>query len=248
MFPPAASHTWIGGLLLNYLLVGDLDSLEAIDLSAAFTRRRRLPQWDGLWGARIPGWGADLLLARYDIFRDPADLETATAILARVELLERTQNQEQGFIVNRGAKPPHVKPWMHAILANAVARHIVITGSDRFRPLLRRMLGFLRQQAVVPLPSGRYQTWRIWRDGRGTDASVHLNWAMMAAFSWGFAALGDVRDRALSRALFANTTAHFQGHRGLSSVTFRPMTYPGSESKVFSNIALWGVTGTFTAY
>ena len=245
-FPPAISHTWIGGSLLDYLLTGDRDSLEAVNLSTDFARRRDLPHWDGRWGARIPGWGADLFLTRYDILRDPADLKTATDILSRVEAIETNRNGKKGFIVNRDAKPPHVKPWMHAILANALARHIVITGSDRFRPLLQRLLTFLRTHAIVRSKTNTFHTYRILHDGHGIQPSTHLNWAMGAAFSWAYAACGNPADAALSRALLADITLRFQGGKPPSPVTFRPMAYPGSESKIFSNIALWGVTGTFT--
>jgi hypothetical protein len=107
------------------------------------------------------------------------------------------------------------------------------------------MLDFLKTQCIQRTAPGRFQTYRIWRDGRGTQPSVHLNWSMLAAFSWGYAALGNAQDAALARALFSDVTLRFQGNKGPSAVTFRPMAYPGSESKIFSNIALWGVTGTF---
>lgn len=243
-FSPAISHTWIGGLLLNALLTGDSEAWEAIELSTAFARRRDLGNWNGLWGARLPGWAADLFLARFDILRDPDDLKMATEILARVELIETNEHKMKGFIANRGAKPPHVKPWMHAILATSVARHILVTGSDQFRPLLGRLLAFLRQHAVHQNSVGRFHTTRIWEAGRKREPSVHLNWAMVAAFSWGFAATQNPADAELARALFRDTSLYFQGGSTPSAVTFRPRAYPGSESKIFSNIALWGVTGT----
>ncbi|MEZ6197346.1 MAG: hypothetical protein R3F20_16715, partial [Planctomycetota bacterium] len=74
---------------------------------------------------------------------------------------------------------------------------------------------------------------------RGEEPSIHLLWPAAAAFALTAEATGDATFAREAATLFRFAVRHQQG-RAENPITFRMQGYPGSESKVLSNIALWG--------
>ncbi|MEE9391089.1 MAG: hypothetical protein V3W41_01140 [Planctomycetota bacterium] len=232
--PPTPSHTWLGGPILHWLLEADEGAKEAALAGRKFLYRTKLDHWDGLWGARIPGWTIENLLHLFEAFGDHQDLEYATRIIRAVEVAEAGR----GAIFNRGYKIPTAKPWMHAILFNAIARHALVTGSKEFHPLLRRMANFLRKRGLKT-EGNRVLAWRLVTEKTQEHTSTHSLWPLAASFARSYQVFGEPADRDLSRQLFKVAA---RGPRGLGTVSTRMRNFPNSESKIVSNIALWGGT------
>lgn len=238
-YHPVASHTWVFGPLLHFLLTGDETSKEAALLCRDFVRRNHPEAFDGDWGVRIPGWAADLLLCSWWVFGEPEDLALAEATIANVERIETTRFGGKGYIINRQMNPPSEQPWMLAIFFNAAARHAAYTGSDRFHPLMRRMLHYFDEQAIAWKPAPRVFRHVNPASGLRTEPCVHLAWPLASSFAWGAIVLREPGLREKAARLFREAATHHQ-ESGSSPIAFRMMNYPGSESKILSNIGLWG--------
>lgn len=240
-YHPSVSHTWLRGPLLHWLLTGERWSLEAALLDRDFIRRAGLGAWNGDWGSRIPGWGADQLLALWELLHDPADLAAAEAALAAYEKVESGRDGGRGYVINRQMKPPSCQPWMTVILGCAAARHGVATGSERFRPLVDRIAAFLRDQALVD-PAGPFpRLRRQWAPGLDdAPGEHHLAWGAAAFFAQRWRLGGRDEDRDLARRLFASAVLH-QGEKAGGPVAFRLLAYPNSESKIQGMLQIWGL-------
>ncbi len=233
------SHTWLPGPFLYYLLTGDETALDAVTLTRDFLLRSEPEKWSGDWGVRIPGWTADNLLECWWVLGDQLALDTAQQTLANFERIETERFGKKGYVINRRMRPPSLQSWMHAIFFNATARHAALTGSKRFHPLMHRMLDFFERRLIVMNPAPR-----VWRhiDPRGEyrkDLSVHLLWPMASSLAWGAKVFDDETLRLRARALFEEAVFHHQG-KTPSPIAFRMLNYPGAESKILSNIGLWG--------
>ena len=243
---PTPSHTWLGGPLLLYVLTGDERGREAAELGRGFLERRDIRNWHGYYGSRIAGWTIDNLLDVWWYLGRAEDLEHAEAVIRRFEKLETEEFGAEGYVLNRATKPPTLAPWMHDIVFHAVARHAWLTGSKEFHPLLRRMRIRLKAWLAPGRDGGPTTTWRYWRPEGGKDPDIHLTWARAASFAWAARVFDDPADRKLARDLFEGCVQWFQGYHGRgsarSTVSFRLTQYPGSESKVMSNIGQWGLT------
>ncbi len=239
-YHPSISHTWLRGPLLHWLLSGDRWSLEAALLNRDFLRRAGLGDWNGDWGARIPGWGADQLLALWSALGDPADRDAAEAALAAYEKIESERDGGRGFVINRRMRTPSCKPWMIAILGCAAAQHGLLTGSDRFRPLASRVAGFLRDAALEDPTAEFPRVIRNWSPEGGDQAEHHLAWGPAAFFALRAELEDSTADRALARRLAASAVLRHAERSG-APVAFRMLAYPNSESKIHSGIQIWGL-------
>ncbi len=233
------SHTWLPGPFLYYVLTGDETALDAIQLTRGFLLRAEPEKWSGDWGVRIPGWTVDNLLEYWWFLGDRLALDVAHQTIANFERIETERFGKKGYVINRRMRPPSLQSWMHAIFFNAVARHAHLTGSQRFHPLMRRMLDFFQRRLIVMTPAPR-----VWRhiDPRSDyrkDLSVHLLWPMASSLAWGARVFDDAQLRRRARALFREAVFHHQG-KSPSPIAFRMLNYPGAESKILSNIGLWG--------
>lgn len=242
-YHPSASHTWAHGPILWHLLTGDETALEAARLNGEFLRRTKGGRWDGKWGSRDQGWSADNFVSLWWAYGRKDDLKEAERHLADFEAVETRVYGGRGYVVNEAMNPPSMKPWMHDIVLNAAARHAWLTGSKRFHPLMDRMQAFLIRHALLPAKSG--QPRMVKRNlhpktGHVDGASHHLLWPMAASFALCWLATGDETDRELAASLFENAILFHQGKAG-APLSFRMTAYPGSESKILSNIGLWGL-------
>ncbi|MCA9322909.1 MAG: hypothetical protein KDB53_19365, partial [Planctomycetes bacterium] len=236
------AHTWLAGPLLHYLLTGDARSLEAVQLGREFLLRAGTDKWDGFWGCRTPGWTADNLLQTWWVLGDPEDLERVVATIANFERLETTKYGARGFVRNEKMKPASLQPWMNSIMFNAVARHAWLTSETRFHPLMRRMIGFFEKEAITGTEHPRVfrhvdpdQDYRV-------EPAVHLLWPVASSLTWGALVLEDAALHARAERLFREVVHHHQNDPN-SPIAFRMMNYPASESKIISNIGLWGLMG-----
>jgi hypothetical protein len=235
---PKLSHTWLRGPILHWWLSGDPWSREAAKLGLAFIRRQSPAGWNGYYGARIPGWTLDNLVAAWEAFGEADDLKTARALAAKVAELEAGR----GFIVNPANKPAGWKPWMHAILALGVGRLHAVTGAEIEGQLHQRLLQSLEDRAL----SGGKDAPRLFRfhDGRaGREPSLHLLWPAIAA--WSTDRGPDPKSIARRQRTASILRYAIRNHQGRAEnpLGFRMQGFPGSESKVMSNIALFGQAG-----
>ena len=105
-------------------------------------------------------------------------------------------------------------------------------------------------------PSNARPVGKIWgRSGPGDfhqDISVHYMWPTVQALTYAAVCLGDNDLMTLASEYFESVTRYFQVSAGdwndkdyndpstYSPIAFRMMQYPNSETKIMSNIALWG--------
>jgi len=233
------SHTWLGGPALFYLLTGDEHAKEAVQLGRDFVKRARPDLWSGDWGSRIPGWSADNLLTTWWLWGDPEDLKMVEDAILNFERIEQGRFGGKGFVINTKMKPASMQPWMHAIVFNAVARHAWLTKKKKFHPLMKRMLAFFKNEALTKSSAPYVYRHVNPLTNYRVEPSVHLCWPLAASFAWGALVQDDDDAKAMALRLFRHAATNHQ-NRPNSAIAFRMLQYPGSESKIYSNIGLWG--------
>lgn len=239
-YHPHASHTWVKGPLLHYLLTGDLWSLEAAQLNREFIRRAIPEKWNGDWGTRIPGWNIENLLALHEVLGHKDDIRMAHDICACWGALETKRNGGKGHVNNLRMKPVSWKPWMHNILFNAIAQYRLRTGDKEFDPLLDRIANGFRRSVLKKSPGGPWRAARNMIGEQRDKPSVQLLWPMAASFSLLARIHHRPQDVQLAHELFRDALLYFQERAG-APVAFRIMNYPNSESKIHGGIQLWGL-------
>ncbi|MFT7616662.1 MAG: hypothetical protein ACI97A_000286 [Planctomycetota bacterium] len=239
-YHPHASHTWVKGPLLHYLLTGDLWSLEAARLNRDFIRRATPEKWNGDWGTRIPGWNIENLLALHEVMGHKDDIRMAHDIAACWQAIETKRDGAQGFVKNIRMKPISWKPWMHNILFNGIALYRLRTGDKEFDPLLDRIANRFRNSVLKKAPGGPWRAARNMIGEQRDRPSVQLLWPMAASFSLLARIHERPQDVQLAHELFRDALLYFQEKPG-APVAFRIMNYPNSESKIHGGIQLWGL-------
>jgi hypothetical protein len=255
---PEQSHTWVGGMLLYYAMTGDEGSREAAMEAYGFIQRHHPEQWDGWWGARIPGWNLENLVDLYNYIGDPAYKNLAAATAAQWGVVE-LQHGGGGYVLNPGYGPgnEHAEVWMHSIVMNALAKYYLIEADPAVLPAINRMATWLVNDGIANVPSGPMtargvaKVWTDWTPTSQTGASIHHCWGVIEALSNAALCTQNVNYFNMAGLLWESTTRYYQGTQTSggqnynSATTFCPiayrmMGYPNSESKIMSNIAKWG--------
>ena len=252
--PGAASHTWIHGVLLHYAMTGDEASYEAAQEAKNYFLSVTPANWNGYWGARIPGWTLQNLLDCYNYLGDSECLTQIQGGLANWEALE-AQSGSQGYVLNPGFSN-QMQIWMHNIFFNGAARYALTTGDTTYNPLLQRMMNFFRNEALIPAggPANSYSlpgTWSTWSPAAGgAHASFHLLWPMLESFTLSSFLFGNPSDIAKADELFEALTHYHQNPTGWtvdlgdpsgwSTISMRMFQFPNSESKILANLLRWG--------
>jgi len=256
--PPAPSHTWVQGLLLWYVLTGDEGAYEAAKEVGDFVIRQHPETWDGWWGSRIPGWETEALLNLYLYLGDSIYLSTAQQSIANYEQQEQA-NGGGGYVLNPGwTSNPHAQTWMHCIMFNTLGKYHLMTGDLSVLPLMGRMADWIVNEVVLEAPAGpptARSTGKVWgrfAPGWHQDPSVHHQWVTIESLSYAALCLHDNAYMMLARSLWESVTRYHQESPSngaphdytdpstFSPISFRLMQYPNAETKVMSNVALWG--------
>lgn len=252
-----ASHTWIGGLLLNYALTGDEMSYEAALKGLDYIMRHPPGNWTGMWGARIPGWSVEVLLDGYTYVGNPAYLAAAKAGVARFEELEANWGH-QGYVMNAGnPTTPFVTPFMHGIMFCAAARYTMLSGDPAHLGLLHRMKTFLASTIIpgtgtpgaMTLPSVKY--W-VYPDGSSQGSHTHHTWYLANVFSHAALLFGEQQDKTLAFTLYS-IGVRFHQQSPVQVLNYNdPSTwskqgmhmsyYPGTESKAMGGMMNQGLS------
>ena len=256
--PPAPSHTWVQGLLLWYVLTGDEGAYEAAKEVGDFVIRLHPETWDGWWGSRIPGWETEALLNLYLYLGDSVYLSTAQQSIVNYEQQEQA-NGGGGYVLNPGwTSNPHAQTWMHCIMFNTLGKYHLMTGDPSVLPLMGRMADWIVNEVVLETPAGptpARTTGKVWgrfAPGWHQDPSVHHQWVTIESLSYAALCLHDNAYMMLARSLWESVTRYHQESASngsphdyddpstFSPISFRLMQYPNAETKVMSNVALWG--------
>jgi hypothetical protein len=257
---PTPSHTWVHSLLLWYAMTGDEGAYEAALEVGDFIVRQNPQSWNGLYGARILGWQVEGLMHLWNYVGDSQYLQTAALAIGNWEQHEISQGAN-GFVKNYGwQSQPHAQSWMHAIVMSAIGKYYLQTLDPSVLPVMNRMANYFQNLVIASLPTGPeyYRTkGMVWERNDGVsswDGSIHHKWAIIDAMSYGAISLhrGDLMSSA--RLMWESVTRYHQSSIGDTAPTdftdpatfdrigFKVAQYPGSESKVMSNMALWGQT------
>lgn len=244
---PLASHTWVQGLCLHYLLTGDEGTRETILEAGAWYLRLRPDRWDGWWGSRIIGWQIEALVHLWNTTGDPSYLKMARAAAARYAVLEAGN----GYWPNPGSKnmipnsPIHEQTWMHAIVLSAIAKLQIADPDPARLPLIARMAAWIEKRMVRP-------DGKVWDRARGTltdapddwhsDVNAHHAWLASDALTYASVVTGDAHWLDVARPLFTRVVRNHQGGAGpgFDPIAFRMTTFPNSETKVNAGAVLWG--------
>ncbi len=252
---PYASHNWIEGLLIGYILTGDEASREAAIENIEFVLRIPPGNWDGLYGSRIAGWGIDNLVAAYNFLGNQSYLLAAEAGIARFEQIE-IQQGAHGYVLNAGDQNT-AKPWMDATVFVGAAKYTMASHSARFLPLLDRMKTALKTQFCI-LPSGPLTAWdipKVWYQWSpvtgGSEKSVLFDWWVSAVFAYSAAIFNSAEDLAWSEMYFETAIRYWQLGPTVTSVntndpssyskmSMKMLMFPESESKAVGHSLIWG--------
>ena len=263
-FGPSTSHTWVTGLFLHYVLTGDPGTRETLDQAGAWFLARKTEEWSGLWGARMVGWPIDNLVTLHLLDGDPRYLEKAKATIERFEALEQAHGGH-GYVLNEGWRkesarlPARHQSWMQAIVLAAAARYVRVSGDRKPLGLIRRMTDHLVSETYVPPHrSGRgympAAVWEFWAPGGyKKHLSVHLAWVLLDALSQAALVLDDRKVLGTASEIFESLTrfhqwsskrppVHPERPSTWSPISARMTTFPGSESKILSNIGRFGMS------
>ncbi len=255
---PAPSHTWVHGLLVWYVLTGDEGAYEAAKEVGEFVARMHPESWDGWWGSRIPGWQIEVLLNLYLYLGESTYLSTAQQAMGNYEQKEQASGGA-GYVLNPGwTSNPHAQTWMHCIMFNTLGKYHLMTGDPSVLPLMGRMADWIVNQVVLEVPTGppsartTGKVWGRYAPGWHQDPSVHHQWVTIESLSYAALCLHDNSYMMLARSLWESVTRYHQESpnngsphdyndaSSFSPIAFRMMQYPNAETKVMSNVALWG--------
>ena len=250
------SHTWIGGLLLNYALTGDEFSREAALESLDFILRYPPRNWNGLYGSRIPGWSIENLVDAYTYLGDPMYLSEAGAGVARFEELEGNWGS-QGYVMNASTGTPFCQPFMHSIFFCAAARYTLLSGDPSYLPLLHRMKTFLGttvNMGTGPMTAMTVPTvdYLVYDNGTVNGSHRHHSWYLADVYSLSALIFANQADADIAEFLF-NVSARFHQEATTTVVNYYdPATFsinsmwmpgfPGTESKVMAGIMSHGLS------
>lgn len=262
---PATSHTWVGGLLIYYAITGDEGAREAAIEVGDFIQRMQPENWDGNWGARIPGWSLVNMLNLWVYLGEQQYVSCASAIVDNWNLVEASQGQ-QGHVINYGnVQQPQAQSWMHAIVLGGLCRYFAVTQDADALVTVERMADWMMNDVIESAPSGPAHArtiGRVWEsiglNGWTNNLHTHHVWSITHALSWAAWVANEPSYLAMAGDLWNGVTRYQQ--RGASqlgpydwndpssysAISYRQLAFPGSESKVMSNIALWG--GTYLAF
>lgn len=256
------SHTWVHGVLMHYVITGEEGSRESALQTADWLMRNPPGNWNGYYGARIPGWSIENLFDCWNYLGDPAYLAAAKAGMDRfLEKEQLPENGGNGYVLNpanaNSNYPAFAKPFMHAYFFLAAARYSAFAGDPDYLPLLKRMRDWFRDDCLI-LPGGTVSNvtmpavQKSWAPGYTNGTSVNHTWLLIDVFTYSHFLTGSVEDAQIATALF-ETMTRFHQHAQVdvvdyfdwsdySSVSMRMLMFPGSESKIMGNILRAGVT------
>ncbi|MEZ6195181.1 MAG: hypothetical protein R3F20_05550 [Planctomycetota bacterium] len=256
---PTPSHTWVNALVLYYVMTGDEGAREAAVEVGDFIFRQHPENWNGLYGARILGWQIEGLMHLWSYLGDAAYLQRAQLAIINWEQHELAQGAN-GVVMNGGWNPAHAQSWMQAIVMSAIGKYTLATNDTAFLPLMDRMANYFQNDVIGTLPNGpsfarsKGFVWERFDGMNHWDASAHHKWATIDALTYGAMALHRQDLMQNARLLWESMTRYHQASAGDSSLVdfndpstydrigFKLAQYPGSETKVMSNMALWGQT------
>jgi hypothetical protein len=257
--PPALTHTWVEGTLLHYLATGDEASYAAACELGEFVLRRQPENWNGWWGARIPGWGLEALVHLWFHLGDARYLASAAGVVEAWNAAEAADGM-MGHVVNPGHfQQPHAQSWMHGIMLGALGKYHFVTGAPHALVTMDRMADWFSVEVVETMPAGpmsNRSVARVWErvgpNGFRADPSRHHVWSILHGLSYAAICLDDPAHLATAESLFESATRYWQFSAGFEGtmnyldsgsfdpITFKPVQFSGTETKALGNIGLWG--------
>lgn len=257
---PEASHTWVHGLLLYYVTTGDEGAYESALEVGEFYNRQQPENWSGWWGSRILGWQLEGLTNLWNYIGDPAYLTQAQGTMERWRVLDLQRTGSDGLVPNPGWSTPHGQTWMHAIVLNAMSKYYLASFDQNAVDPIKKLANMMKDRVVKDMPTGPMNArtmGTVWRriddQNYKMNPSVHHTWVTSQALAWASVVFFDHTYIATSRKLYQSVTRFHQGSEWDSlnphdytdpnawdPIAFRMMNFPNSETKIMSNIALWG--------
>ncbi len=257
---PEASHTWVHGLLLYYIMTGDEGAYESALEVGQFYERMQPQNWSGWWGARILGWQLEGLVNLYNYIGDQTYLTKAQQTMNRWITLDNQVSGPDGLVLNPGWSTPHAQTWMHAIVLNALCKYYLASWDQGAIDIVNKMAVRMRDDVIKDAPTGPMTSrsvgtvWRRMDDQTyRQNPSVHHTWVTSQALAWSSIVFFDPSYMNAARSLYASVTRYHQESEAnagnprnyndpstYSPIAFRMMNFPNSETKIMSNIALWG--------
>ncbi|MEE9394420.1 MAG: hypothetical protein V3W41_18135 [Planctomycetota bacterium] len=256
---PTLSHTWVGGVLLHYIITGDEASYEASREIGEYVLRIGPENWDGLWGARIPGWSLEALVNLYNFLGDTRFLASAVGVVDAWNFQE-AEAGSLGYVPNNGfAADPHAQSWMQAIMLGALGKYYLNFGDSAALTTMTRMSSWFVNDVIESRPTGPLTAKTaalVWRDLSPTTGvavlSSHHVWTVSHALAYAGMALGARSLVEVSEDLWESKTRYPQISAGapgpfdwtdpatFSPIAFKLNQFPTSESKAMGNMTLWG--------
>ncbi|MEZ6194128.1 MAG: hypothetical protein R3F20_00125 [Planctomycetota bacterium] len=256
---PAVTHNWVEGLLLHYLATGDEGSREAALECGEFVLRQHLENWNGWWGARMPGWALEALVHLWNHVGDAQYLVGADGIVDAWNAAEAA-NGSMGYVINPGYwGMPHAQSWMHGIMLGALGKYYISTGDADALVTMDRVATWFLTDVVETLPSGpsnQRTLARVWErlaPGYQADLSRHHVWSIVHGLSYAALCLNDLVYLGAADSLFQSATRYWQESAGTTApqnwndpqtwdpITWKPAQFPTTETKALGNIGLWGL-------
>ncbi|MFZ1059024.1 MAG: hypothetical protein WAP47_07520 [Candidatus Rokuibacteriota bacterium] len=241
------SHTWTGGLALFYLLTGDRQAWEAtLEVRRAMHARWRhlsKGQTEESFEIRQQGWSILNLLNTYRITQDPKDVELALAIAHKsLVFMEKTQGGLGYWGTATGKTRKQSMPMFFWVIDPLIQLHYETRDSE-LGDLLRRMAGWLREQALMQgdFKDGRYRPLIFpyeWERGKWKGGLVVNSIFAVDLFEYIFLLDRDPEALTLARRLFRDTVFwHQKGNGGVdagsrSPISYQPVKFYTSETKI----------------
>ncbi|MCA9321154.1 MAG: hypothetical protein KDB53_10485, partial [Planctomycetes bacterium] len=259
--PPTPSHTWVHGLLLNYVMTGDEGSRESALEVGEFIKRQHPETWDGQWGSRILGWQIEGLMNLYNYLGDAQYVTLAKSSILRWDFQDNAIGEGglDGVVPNQAWTVPHAQTWMHAIVLNAICKYYLNTFDPQVLPCIQRLGDFMATQVVFQAPAGpdsNRSLARVWEqvgpNNYQNNPSGHHVWVTSAALSWASLCTRNPLYMAVAEDLYGSVARYHQTSSSdatprdyndpasYSLIAFRMHMFPNAETKIMSNIALWG--------
>ncbi|MFQ5646065.1 MAG: fibronectin type III domain-containing protein [bacterium] len=248
---PNPSHTWIQGLVLYYLLTGDIVAREtALDVGRA-TRYYWTHDWgdDGEPGTkeiRIQGWSIENLLTLYHLTGKKKFLKLAVMIY---------RDRLHKFIGNDGAvgNPADINVYQPVLALEPMIKLDLEIDDHDLKDDILKLVNFFLNTAYRggELDKGdpeddeddRYKSLYTFyhydlKNNIGTYPALAYNFMLPNAFAYAYRITGNGKYRDFARRVFIDAVKYWQADPEFydaewkSPATFTPIHYPGSISKV----------------
>lgn len=241
---PKATHTWIGGMLLHYLMSGDPQALaaarETVEGYEARYARFGLPR---TYELRFQGWSILNCLLYYNVTGERRFYDLALRLGKEDLLALEVERGSRGYWGDDKAPEEQSMVMFSYVIEPLVLLHYLSRDAEILQ-LLERMAQWLRTEALRGgvLQADKYvplETPYLWKRGVQAPGNVIRNLFYANLYGYLYTQKRRPEDLTLARKLFRDSMFWYQAGdnarvdpKSRSAISMLPRQFPGTHTKI----------------